>query len=72
MQNYLLGEYRARARDAAFPQRLPFYTIAYLAHRLGYATLAAQMLAAQSADGRRFKTLAAHYSHLLQQELSQF
>ncbi|MCL5282182.1 MAG: hypothetical protein M1376_20015 [Planctomycetes bacterium] len=70
-QNYLLGQYRAATGDSTLPQRLPFYTIAYLAHRLGYATLAAQTLGPQSPDGRRFQTLAAHYNRLLQRELSQ-
>jgi hypothetical protein len=60
----------AAAHDTTLPQRLPFYTIAYLAHRLGYATLAAQTLGPQSPDGGRFKTLAAHYRRRLQQELS--
>ncbi len=70
-QNYLIGQYRSATHDTTLPQRLPFYTIAYLAHRLGYATLAAQTLGPPSPDGGRFKTLAAHYTRLLQQELSQ-
>ncbi len=70
-RTYCVGQYCTVARDATLPQRLPFYMIAYLAHRLGYATLAAQMLGPQSPDGGRFKTLTAHYTRLLQQELSQ-
>jgi len=70
-QNYLIGQYRAAARDTTLPQRLPFYTIANLAHRLGYATLAAQTLGPPSPEGRRFQILTAHYTRLLQQELSQ-
>ena len=70
-QNHLLGQYRAVTHDRTLPQRLPFYTIAYLAHRLSYATQAAQTLGPQSPDGRRFQALAARYRPLLQQALSQ-
>ncbi len=70
MQNYLIGQYRSLVHDDSLTQRLPFYSIAYLAHRLGYATTAMQMLGLHCADGRRFKTLAAFYTTLLQQELS--
>jgi len=69
-RNYLIGQYRHVTHDATLPRRLPSYSIAYLAHRLGYATLAAQMLGPHSPDARRFQTLAAHYRSLLQQELS--
>ena len=72
MQNYLIGQYRFVAGDSTLPQRLPFYSIAYLAHRLGYATLATQTLGPDCPDGRRFKALTARYATLLQQELSQF
>ncbi len=70
MQNYLIGEYRLVAHDDALPQRLPFYTIAYLAHRVGYASLAVQVLGPHTPDGARFKALVASYTTQLQQELS--
>jgi len=68
-QNFLLGQYRTVAGDTTLPRRLPFYTIAYLAHRLGYAALAAQMLGPHSLDGQRFQTLLARYTSRLQPEL---
>ena len=40
---------------------LPFYRIAYLAFRVGYATLAAQTLTGTD-DGRRFEPAAQYYS----------
>jgi hypothetical protein len=65
-QNCLLGQYRAATHDTTLPQRLPFCTIAYLAHRLGYdATLAAQTLGPPSPDGHRFRRLATRYAPLL-------
>jgi hypothetical protein len=70
MQNYLIGQFRSVTRDSTLLRRLPFYSIAYLAHRLGYATLATQMLGPHSPDAHRFMTLAAHYTTLLQQEIS--
>lgn len=70
MQNYVLGQYRSAAHDPTLPRRLPFYLIAYLAHRVGYVTLAAQMLGPHSPETERFKTLAARYTRLLQQELT--
>jgi len=50
----------ARLRDATLPRRLPFYRMAYLAFRLGYASLAADTLAG-TPDGRRMAALAARY-----------
>lgn len=46
--------------DRRLPTRLPFYRVAYLAYRLGYATLAARGLGADP-DGGRFARLARHY-----------
>jgi hypothetical protein len=71
MQNYLIGQYRSVSDDSTLPRRLPCYSTAYLAHRLGSATPATQTLGPDSPDGRRFKTLTARYTTLLQHELSQ-
>jgi hypothetical protein len=49
----LSGDHQVRAR-------LPFQRAAYLAHRLGYATLAGQVLG-DTPDGQRFRTLARRY-----------
>jgi hypothetical protein len=52
------------AGDRRLSARLPFYSVAYLACRLGYATLAAQTLG-QSADAARMATLAQRYRRRL-------
>lgn len=56
-QEYLVS----RMADATLPRRMPFYRIAYLSYRLGYARMAAD------ADDGRFRTLDARYSALLRE-----
>ena len=70
LRNYLIGQYVTATGDTGLKERLRFYRLAYLAHRLGYATMAAQGLGAHSADGKRFETLARGYSGLLKRDLS--
>ncbi len=48
----------AGTRDRALPRRLPFYEVAYLAYRLGYATLSAGRLGPCSEQGMRMARLA--------------
>jgi hypothetical protein len=71
MQNSLIRRYVDATGDGGLPKRLPFYAIAYLAHRLGYATMTAQTLGDESADGRRFETLAGNYGRLLKARLAE-
>jgi hypothetical protein len=54
----------ALSGDRHLQLRLPFYTVGYLASRLGYATLAAQTLG-QSPDGARMTALAQRYRRQL-------
>jgi hypothetical protein len=64
-----LERYRRASGDRCITGRLPFYALAYLAFRLGYATLAAESLGG-SPDRTRFQTQAAHYRRLLEAELT--
>jgi hypothetical protein len=59
----------ALSGDRQLRLRLPFYTVAYLACRLGYATLAAQTLG-QSPDGARMTALAQRYRRQLRLSIS--
>ncbi len=43
-EHYLLERYSAASGDRHIAERVPFYRIAYLAHRVGYATLASETL----------------------------
>lgn len=63
-ERYLLERYTARSGDSGIASRMPFYRVAYLAARVGYATLAGQSLHG-SEDGRRWWTLAAAYRNQL-------
>jgi hypothetical protein len=60
----LVQKYRQLSNDVAIHTRLPFYRVAYLAYRVGYATVARQALNG-SADGRRFAVLAGRYTSRL-------
>jgi hypothetical protein len=60
----LTAEVAHRLADRTLPARLPFYTLAYLACRLGYCTLAAETLGA-APEGARFAALARRYRRLL-------
>lgn len=61
--------YRRTSGDARIAARLPFHALAYLAFRLGYATLASQSLGG-APDGVRFHEQAARYRRLLRSELA--
>jgi hypothetical protein len=60
--------YRRASGDRCIAGRLPLYALAYLAFRLGYATLAAESLSG-TPDGNRFRVQAARYRRLLEAEL---
>lgn len=60
----LLEAYLARVHDRGLREVLPFYRVAYLAWRLGYASLAAETLGG-SPDGLRMSALRDHYRALL-------
>jgi hypothetical protein len=60
----LAADVAARARDPGLSRRIPYYAVAYLAFRLGYAHLAAATLAG-TPDGRRMAERAANYRVLL-------
>ena len=66
-RRFLLDRYRQLSHDSSIGLRLPHYGIAYLAFRLGYASLASEVLG-EAADGRRFQQEAARYRYLLSQE----
>lgn len=59
-RNAFIGAYRERSGDDSIACRLPVWRVAYLAHRTGYATLAASSLG-ESADGLRMRRLATRY-----------
>ncbi len=65
----LLERYASLARDRTIAARLPACAVAYLAFRVGYATLASETLG-DSPDGRRFAAHAAEYAALLHAELA--
>ncbi|MCW5979476.1 MAG: hypothetical protein KIT09_15470 [Bryobacteraceae bacterium] len=65
---YLVESYAALSNDRTLPRRLPFFTIAYLAFRLGYATMASET--AGGADSARFEKLARRRRAQLQEALS--
>ncbi len=69
--DHLVAVYAEHAMDPDLPRRLPFYSIAYLAYRLGYASFAAQDLAGTD-DGGRFEVLAARYASRLKLEIAGF
>jgi hypothetical protein len=60
----LVGAYLARVHDRGLREVLPFYRVAYLAWRLGYASLAAEALG-DSADGLRMAALRDRYRAML-------
>ncbi|MBI4787166.1 MAG: hypothetical protein HY782_08990 [Chloroflexi bacterium] len=69
-RDYLIDRYIELANDRGLAARLPFYSIAYLAFRLGYATMAAQTLG-DAQDGERFARLAVRYAGLLKREIGE-
>lgn len=58
----------ARTGDGALGARLPFYRVAYLAFRLGYAQMAAGALGG-TPDGARMAALARRYGVLLRRAI---
>ena len=58
--SYLIRRYRALSGDRGIGARLPHYTLAYLAFRLGYCRLAASVLG-ETPDGIRFRGAAESY-----------
>ncbi len=63
-RQFLIDGYSRRTGDRQIVERMPFFTAAYLAYRLGYATLAAESLGG-TADGVRFTRLRERYRRLL-------
>lgn len=68
-ERYLLERYTAHSGDSGIASRMPFHRVAYLASRVGYATLAAQSLDG-SEEGRRWYIAAAAYRNQLRDQLS--
>jgi hypothetical protein len=64
----LIRRYVALSGDRDVGRRLPGYTVAYLAFRLGYASLAAHTLLG-SDDGVRFARLSRQYLGMLRRHL---
>jgi hypothetical protein len=62
-----IARYRRASGDLGIARRLPFFAVAYLAFRLGYATLAADTLG-RTADASRFRRRSEHYRRLLAAE----
>jgi hypothetical protein len=58
------GEVAALSGDRSLRARLPFYRIAYLAYRVGYASMAARTLG-PSRDGTRMAALVRRYRQQL-------
>jgi hypothetical protein len=65
----LIRAYRARSGDRRIATRLPFHRRAYLAFRLGYATLAAQALG-ESPDASGMRRAVRRYAELLRRQLT--
>jgi hypothetical protein len=65
----LVERYRRLSGDSDIGRRLPYWSAAYLAARLGYVSLAADTLG-ESDDGRRFRREQARYARLLAEELA--
>jgi hypothetical protein len=68
-RTYLVERYRQLSGDSGIASRLPHYAIAYLAFRMGYATLASNVLG-QTDDGLRFNCQAQRYAGLLTARLN--
>ena len=68
-RDVLVERYRSISGDRGIAQRLPFYSIAYPAFRLGYTSLASATLG-DSPDARRFAVETRRYTELIERELS--
>jgi hypothetical protein len=69
-RHQLVTCYRKLSDDRSITSRIPAYTLFYLAFRLGYATLASEVLG-QDQDADRFAAAASRYAGLLCRELSE-
>ena len=67
-QVHLLSRYEALSGDRDVHYRIPFYTLAYLAFRVGYCCVAAQPLG-NSPDALRFQAKRAEYAGILRREI---
>jgi hypothetical protein len=65
----LIGRYRELSGDRAIIHRLPHYAAAYLAFRLGYCSMAGELLR-DTDDGLRFQALVNRYRELLCSEVN--
>jgi hypothetical protein len=70
-RQFVMEQYQRLSGDWSIAERLPYYTMAYLAYRLGYAVMAGEVLGEHSEDGRRFFRQAARYRLLLSQNTVQ-
>lgn len=68
-RHWLVERYRSLSGDYSIAARLPLFSVCYLAFRLGYGRLAAEVLG-QAPDGVRFVREADRYGRLLRQELT--
>jgi hypothetical protein len=68
-RDFLLERYKTLTGDRSITLKLPYYTMAYLSFRLGYACLCADSLGASS-DGRKFRDLAQYYATVLRRLLT--
>ena len=69
VRRQLVQRYAGLSHDITIGARLPIHALAYLAFRLGYATLAADTLG-DVADGKRFVAARDRYRQQLRTELS--
>jgi hypothetical protein len=69
-RDYLLARYQREKPDTGLAERLPFFRIAYLAFRMGYAAMAAETLNG-SIDARRFRTMYGSYRKRLKAALAE-
>ncbi len=68
-RDYLIERYQSLTKDSRVCWKLPYYSIAYLAFRLGYARLASDSIA-DTPDGMRLSNLAEHYGTVLRRLLT--
>jgi hypothetical protein len=68
-EQHLVDRYRTLSGDQTVAERLPRYSVAYLAFRLGYTRLAAGVMG-ESDDGKRFKKDSHRYAGLLSRRLN--
>jgi hypothetical protein len=68
-RGHLVDRYRRLSGDLSISSRLDHYAMAYLAFRLGYATLAGSVLG-KTPDGHRFAGEVQRYAGLLLAELN--